>query len=244
MKLDTGERVAVRDLLPDRLPLRRRRRLEHARLLPSADRRRREAACGEPLLPGRTLEDLRQRSAAMPRTGSRVLTSRSPTSGQWQITQLSSSLDFRGVSCGTPSLCDGDVLTSTNPTGGAGAWHFENLVLFSTNSDSRHETRSSPPPAPGQRLLVRHPRPAPPHSCQLSLLLAQQGPGVRMQTRPPSLPSVSLAAALLGAARAPRVARARHRPDWTARWGVDQALPRGGADRTSSLASTSGNPPL
>ncbi len=57
----------------------------------------------------------------------RVLTSTDPTSGQWRVTQLSSSLDFLGVSCGTPSLCvavarDGRLVISTDPSGGAPAW--------------------------------------------------------------------------------------------------------------------------
>jgi hypothetical protein len=60
--------------------------------------------------------------------GGRVLTSTNPTAGQWQVTGLGSSLDLRGVSCGTPSLCvavarEGRIFASTNPTGGASAWH-------------------------------------------------------------------------------------------------------------------------
>jgi hypothetical protein len=59
--------------------------------------------------------------------GGRVLTSTNPTAGQWQVTQLDSSLDLRGISCGTPSLCvavarEGRIFVSTNPTGGASAW--------------------------------------------------------------------------------------------------------------------------
>ena len=34
--------------------------------------------------------------------GGKVLTSTNPASGHWQTTQLGSSLDLRGVSCGTP----------------------------------------------------------------------------------------------------------------------------------------------
>jgi hypothetical protein len=57
----------------------------------------------------------------------KVLTSTSPTSGSWQMTQLSSSLNFRGVSCATPSFClavtgEGQIFVSTNPTGGASTW--------------------------------------------------------------------------------------------------------------------------
>ncbi len=47
--------------------------------------------------------------------------------GRWHTTQLSSSLDFRGISCATASLCvavaqEGRLLASTNPTGGAPVW--------------------------------------------------------------------------------------------------------------------------
>jgi hypothetical protein len=56
-----------------------------------------------------------------------VLTSTDPTSGDWQSIELGSSLDLRGVSCGTPSLCvavarEGRIFVSTEPTGGASAW--------------------------------------------------------------------------------------------------------------------------
>jgi hypothetical protein len=59
--------------------------------------------------------------------GGKVLTSTDAASGRWQTIQLSSSLDFRGVSCGTPSLCvavarEGRIFVSTNPSGGASAW--------------------------------------------------------------------------------------------------------------------------
>jgi hypothetical protein len=59
--------------------------------------------------------------------GGKVLTSANPTAGQWQVTQLGTPLDLRGVSCGTPSLCvavarEGRIFVSTNPTGGASAW--------------------------------------------------------------------------------------------------------------------------
>ena len=50
-----------------------------------------------------------------------------PAAGQWQAAQLGGSLDLRGVSCGTPSLCvavarGGRIFVSTDPTGGASAW--------------------------------------------------------------------------------------------------------------------------
>lgn len=59
--------------------------------------------------------------------GGRVLTTTDPTAGQWQVTSLGASLDLRGVSCGTPSLCvavarEGRIFVSTDPTGGSAAW--------------------------------------------------------------------------------------------------------------------------
>lgn len=61
------------------------------------------------------------------RAAGRVLTSTDPLSGIWQVTQLGDSLDLRGVSCGTPTLCvavarEGRIFVSTEPTGGASAW--------------------------------------------------------------------------------------------------------------------------
>lgn len=62
-------------------------------------------------------------------TSGKVLTATDPTSGAsaWTVTQLDETLDLRGVSCGTPTLCvavaqGGRLLVSTNPTGGASAW--------------------------------------------------------------------------------------------------------------------------
>jgi hypothetical protein len=62
-------------------------------------------------------------------TSGKVLTSTDPTGGAsaWTVTQLDDSLDLRGVSCGTPTLCvavaqQGRLLVSKNPTGGASAW--------------------------------------------------------------------------------------------------------------------------
>ena len=58
----------------------------------------------------------------------RVLTTTAPASGSWQKTQLASAPDLRGVSCATPSLCvavakEGRIFVSSEPTGGASAWH-------------------------------------------------------------------------------------------------------------------------
>lgn len=60
--------------------------------------------------------------------GGRVFTTSDPASGQWQVAQLGGTLAFSSVSCGTPTLCvavaeDGRLAFSTEPTGGAGAWH-------------------------------------------------------------------------------------------------------------------------
>jgi hypothetical protein len=60
--------------------------------------------------------------------GGKVFTATDPASGDWQATQLDSSLDFSSVSCGSPSFCvavaeDGRIATSSDPTGGASAWH-------------------------------------------------------------------------------------------------------------------------
>lgn len=57
----------------------------------------------------------------------KVLTSTNPAAGQWQVAQLSGSLDLRGISCGTPSFCvaaarEGRIFVSTDPAGGAAAW--------------------------------------------------------------------------------------------------------------------------
>ncbi len=62
-------------------------------------------------------------------TPGKVLSSTNPTGGPeaWSVVQLDESLDLRGVSCGTPTLCvavaeNGRMLVSTNPTGDASAW--------------------------------------------------------------------------------------------------------------------------
>ena len=49
---------------------------------------------------------------------------------------------LEGVSCATASRCvavdnNGDVLTPTDPTGGAGSWHFENLVPFQPTENEK-----------------------------------------------------------------------------------------------------------
>ncbi|MGN6201114.1 MAG: hypothetical protein ACTHNY_01740 [Solirubrobacterales bacterium] len=62
-------------------------------------------------------------------TAGKILTSTDPTGGPgaWSELQLDETLDLRGVSCGTPTLCvavaeSGRMLVSSNPSGGASAW--------------------------------------------------------------------------------------------------------------------------
>lgn len=62
-------------------------------------------------------------------TSGKVLTATNPTGGAsaWSESQLDESLDLRGVSCGTPTLCvavaqGGRMLVSTDPAGGPSAW--------------------------------------------------------------------------------------------------------------------------
>lgn len=64
-----------------------------------------------------------------PKTSGKILSSGNPAGGSsaWQVTQLDPSLDLRGVSCATPSLCvavgqDGRMVVSTNPGGGPSDW--------------------------------------------------------------------------------------------------------------------------
>ena len=187
-------------------------------------------------------------------------------------------MQITGVSCPTASRCvavdnNGDVLTSTDPTGGPAPGTSKTsspsvrprngrpaaakrAVLgascasttrsapwsASTAASSPRPIRSRPPTDPARRrkappatthdprlrreLLESQPHSPPPHPRPLSLLLADQDQRVRMQARPAALPPLSLAAALLGGARAARPACARDRADRTARPGGDQALPR------------------
>lgn len=58
----------------------------------------------------------------------KIFTSTAPALGYWQTIQLDSLLDFTGVSCATTSLCvavakGGRIFVSSDPTGGASAWH-------------------------------------------------------------------------------------------------------------------------
>ncbi len=60
--------------------------------------------------------------------GGRIFATTDPASGNWREAQLDSSLAFTSVSCGGPSLCvavaeDGRIAVSSEPRGGASAWH-------------------------------------------------------------------------------------------------------------------------
>jgi hypothetical protein len=64
--------------------------------------------------------------------GGEILTSTSPATGRWSVTSVSSEHHLTGVSCPSQALCvaiddAGNVLASTNPTGGQGAWHSQKI---------------------------------------------------------------------------------------------------------------------
>lgn len=65
-----------------------------------------------------------------------VLTSTAPAvATSWRESNAAGSVQITGVSCPTVGRCvavdnNGDVLASTDPTGRAGSWSFENLVPF------------------------------------------------------------------------------------------------------------------
>jgi hypothetical protein len=53
-------------------------------------------------------------------------------------------VQITGLACPTANRCvavdnNGDVLTSTDPTGGADAWHFENLVPFTPTEGTERQ---------------------------------------------------------------------------------------------------------
>ena len=64
--------------------------------------------------------------------GGEVLTSTSPATGAWSVTSIGSEHHLTGVSCSSQELCvavdnAGNALSSTNPTGGPGAWHVQKI---------------------------------------------------------------------------------------------------------------------
>lgn len=71
-------------------------------------------------------------------TGSagRIVTSASPSvASSWRSIAAGSGLPVKGISCPTSSACaavdnNSDVIVSTDPTGGSGAWSFKNVLPF------------------------------------------------------------------------------------------------------------------
>ena len=70
-------------------------------------------------------------------TGGNLITSVNPlsTPPSWKTVGGGGSVQITGASCVSPSACvavdsNGDVLTSTNPSGGTGAWTFTNVLPF------------------------------------------------------------------------------------------------------------------
>ncbi len=67
---------------------------------------------------------------------SHIVTSTSPSAASsWSAVAAGPGLPVKGVSCPTPSACaavdnNADVLVSTNPTGGPGAWSFKNVLPY------------------------------------------------------------------------------------------------------------------
>jgi hypothetical protein len=67
-----------------------------------------------------------------------ILTSTNPVAGGWNVTQLNGPHVLSAVSCPTSGLCvatddTGNILSTTNPTGGAGAWAVTPLPQASYN---------------------------------------------------------------------------------------------------------------
>jgi hypothetical protein len=70
--------------------------------------------------------------------GNFILTSTTPSTGPWTTTTGANLENVNGVSCPTTTLCvavdeQGDVVSSTNPTGGAEAWHSVHVIFDVTN---------------------------------------------------------------------------------------------------------------
>ena len=69
-------------------------------------------------------------------TAGKILTSTSPgTAGSWTAVAAGSGLPITAISCPSTTACvavdnNADVLTSTDPNGGAAAWSFENQIPF------------------------------------------------------------------------------------------------------------------
>ena len=62
-----------------------------------------------------------------------ILTSTNPAASVWSVVSAGSGLPVKGVSCPALTACaaidnNADAIVSTNPTGGAGAWSFINVI--------------------------------------------------------------------------------------------------------------------
>jgi hypothetical protein len=62
-----------------------------------------------------------------------ILTSTSPATSSWNVVTAGTGLPVKGVSCPALTACaaidnNSDAIVSTNPTGGAGAWSFINVI--------------------------------------------------------------------------------------------------------------------
>ncbi len=62
-----------------------------------------------------------------------ILTSTSPATSAWNVVTAGSGLPVKGVSCPALTACaavdnNADAIVSSNPTGGAGAWSFSNVI--------------------------------------------------------------------------------------------------------------------
>lgn len=104
---------------------------------------------GAPLGP-HTMNGVSCPSPALCVTGSAggVAVSTNPGAGAWQVVSPGTGLPIKSVSCPTASACaavdnNADVLVSTNPAAGAGAWLFKNVLPYGSGF-------SEGPPGPGQ----------------------------------------------------------------------------------------------
>jgi hypothetical protein len=64
-----------------------------------------------------------------------MITSTNPAGGAWNTATAGTGLPVKGVSCPLVSACaavdnNSDVIVSTNPTGGSGAWSYTNVIPY------------------------------------------------------------------------------------------------------------------
>ena len=104
---------------------------------------------GAPLGP-QTMNGISCPSRTLCVTGSAggVAVSTNPAAGAWRVVSAGTGLPIKSFSCPTTSACaaidnNADVLTSTDPTRGPGAWSFKNVLPFGSGF-------SEGPPGPGQ----------------------------------------------------------------------------------------------